>query len=413
VPRIFYVQYTNPAGYPPLEHSSRILADEGWQILFLGTGASGADRLRFPPHPNISIRQMAFGPPGWRQKLHYLRFVLWVLGWALWWRPRWVYASDVLSCPVAVLLSFLPGTRVIYHEHDSPGASGNSGFLRVCMHARRCLAGRARVCVLPNAERGALFTRDTGTAADVRCVWNCPSGQEIPGPKQAEDGILWVVYHGSINPFRLPLAVLQALAVLPPAVKLRVTGYETVGHRGYLGTLEQEARRLGVADRLAIQGPVSRFELFQKSQGDVGLAFMPRESDDVNFRHMVGASNKPFDYLACGLALLVSDLPDWHRFYVKPGYGLACDPEDPASIATTLRWYLEHPEATRAMGERGRQRVLQEWNYERQFQPILDFLNGGAHEGGNRQAKPLHAGSSLVTPGTPRQNSAGPGPSGS
>src|SRR5262249_15965707 len=109
VPRILYIQYTNPAGYPPLEHSSRILADAGWKVEFLGTGALGAE-LRFPPHPNITTRQMAFCPAGWRQKLHYFRFALWVLGWALWRRPRWVYASDLLSCPVALVLSFLPGT---------------------------------------------------------------------------------------------------------------------------------------------------------------------------------------------------------------------------------------------------------------------------------------------------------------
>lgn len=37
--RILYIQYTNPAGYPPLEHSSRILAQADWEVLFLGTGA--------------------------------------------------------------------------------------------------------------------------------------------------------------------------------------------------------------------------------------------------------------------------------------------------------------------------------------------------------------------------------------
>ena len=43
--RILYVQFTNPAAYPPLEHSARILADAGWDVMFLGTGALGADRL--------------------------------------------------------------------------------------------------------------------------------------------------------------------------------------------------------------------------------------------------------------------------------------------------------------------------------------------------------------------------------
>jgi glycosyltransferase involved in cell wall biosynthesis len=334
VPRILYVQYTNPAIYPPLEHGSRILADADWQVLFLGTGAAhGADKLRFPPHPNITLRQMAFCPAGWRQKLHYLRFALWVLGWALWWRPRWVYASDHLACPVALALSFLPGTCLIYHEHDSPGEPAGSVFLRLCMRARQWLARRARACVLPNEGRAAVFARDTGMSGDIRCVWNCPSREEIPARRQEKKGDgFWLVYHGSIGPSLIPLSVLQALAVLPPSVKLRVTGYETIGHGGYSKALEQEARRLGIADRVEVRGPVSRCELLATTQGDVGLALMPRRPDDVNFRHMAGASNKAFDYLACGLALLVSDLPDWRAFYAQPGYGLACDPEDPASI---------------------------------------------------------------------------------
>src|SRR5206468_3565164 len=123
VRRILYVQYTNPAGYPPLEHSSRILADAGWQVLFLGTGAHGANTLRFPSHPNIAVRQMPFCAAGWRQKVHYLGYCLWVLCWTVRWGPHWIYASDPLSCPIAVALSFLPGVRLIYHEHDSPTTS--------------------------------------------------------------------------------------------------------------------------------------------------------------------------------------------------------------------------------------------------------------------------------------------------
>src|SRR5438093_10555997 len=118
--RVLYVQYTNPAAYPPLEHSSRILANKGWEILFLGTGAKGADVLEFPPHPNICVKRVRFCSGGWRQKLHYLWFSLLVLLWTVRWRPRWIYASDLLSCPVTFLLSFVPGLFILYHEHDSP-----------------------------------------------------------------------------------------------------------------------------------------------------------------------------------------------------------------------------------------------------------------------------------------------------
>jgi glycosyltransferase involved in cell wall biosynthesis len=97
-----------------------------------------------------------------------------------------------------------------------------------------------------------------------------------------------------------------------------------------------------------------------------------------NSRWMVGAANKPFDYMANGLALIVSDLPDWRTAFVASGFGIACNPDDPASVATALDWLVDHPAETSAMGERGRQQIAAQWNYERQFEPVrqmLDTLN--------------------------------------
>jgi glycosyltransferase involved in cell wall biosynthesis len=101
---------------------------------------------------------------------------------------------------------------------------------------------------------------------------------------------------------------------------------------------------------------------------------MPLKSADLNLKAMTGASNKPFDYLSCGLALVVSRLPDWEEMFVKPGYGISCDPGSPGSIAEGLQWFCDHPEEMRAMGERGREKILESWNYEAQFQPLFDRL---------------------------------------
>jgi hypothetical protein len=90
---------------------------------------------------------------------------------------------------------------------------------------------------------------------------------------------------------------------------------------------------------------------------------------------MVGASNKPFDYLACGLSLLVPDVVDWHDFFILPGFGLSCDPESVPTIVAALDWFMKHRAETKAMGEAGRQRVLHEWNYEAQFAPIQALLD--------------------------------------
>jgi glycosyltransferase involved in cell wall biosynthesis len=381
---ILYLQYTNPACYPPLEHSSHLLADHGWQVLFLGTASRDAASLRFDSHSNIHVAQLPFCPPGWKQKLHFSYFHLWSAFHALRFQPSWIYASDTLSCSAAILISRLTRSRVIYHEHDSPvEISRPSAFMRLIRSARRTLARRAAINVLPNSERGEKFRLSTGTHSDVLCVWNCPARRDVPQPgaiiERTSPAALVVFYHGSIVPARLPLAVIHALRLLPETVSLRIAGYATVGAPGYVDEIVATAKRLGIVHRVQIIGevPTRAGLLAECRKADIGLALMPLTSADLNERAMAGASNKPFDYMASGLALLISDLPDWKSMFAEAGFAKTCDPSDPASIAGALAWFVENRNETRAMGERGRAKILSNWNYEEQFAPVLAKMQDG------------------------------------
>jgi glycosyltransferase involved in cell wall biosynthesis len=374
--KLLYLQYTNPTGYPPLEQSSQILAAQGWQVLFLGTTAPGTAGLRFPPHANIRLRQMPFQTAGWRQKLHYLRFCVWVLAWIRHWQPDWLYVSDPAACPPALLAQQLLRRSLIYHEHDSPEyLPSASAYQRLIARARRQVTQRAVRCVLPNQQRLARFVADTGAdPARSVCVWNCPRLAEVlPEPRTSPDVPLCLYYHGSIGAHRLPMALLEAMAEFPGQFRLHIVGYETIGTRGYLAAFRQRAQELGLAQVLRIVPPQSRYELWPAMRrAAIGLGLVM--GDDINLRMMVGASNKVFDYMAAGLAVLVPHGGDWHTTFVEPGYGLACDPADPASIATALAGWLDAPERVAAMGEAGRRRIHTEWNYERQFAPVLEQL---------------------------------------
>lgn len=376
--RILYVQYTNPADLPPLEHSSQILTKHNYEVLFLGTDSFGGE-LRFAPNPKIRVKCLPFRSAGLLQKLQYIRFCIWVLIWVVRWRPEWIYASDLLSCPMALFLSYLPGLKVVYHEHDSLTSQPESLFGQLCFAARRQLAKRAQICILPNQRRVEKFKEQTSISDKVFCVWNCPSLKEASllaiNETERKDNDFWVYYHGSIGPSRLPKALLHALAHLPQHVKLRVIGYETVGSQGYIEELIKLATHLGLKQRVEFIQSMPRYELLKHcKECNIGMSFMPKFSTDINMQCMIGASNKPFDYLVCALPLLVTDLCEWQEMYVEPGYALACDPEDPEGIANALRWFLDHPAETREMGVRGQQRILAEWNYEHQFQPVLERM---------------------------------------
>src|SRR5579885_2085942 len=313
--RIVYVQYTNPAAYPPLIHSSRILASRGWRVLFLGTGSEGSAALRFGNYPSVRVAQLPFARPGWRQKLHYLYCHLWCLVRVLAFRPSWIYCSDLFACPFGWLMS-LAGMRVIYHEHDSP-APEPRGFERLLLRARAALARRV-VCVIPNARRGECLRKTAGRSKPPFLVWNCPSVSEVASMREARSaGPLRLLYHGSIVPERLPLAAIDAISIAAGPVALTVVGYETNGSKGYLDRLRARAAEIGIPERLNIVGTLPTREALMSvcREQDVGLALMPTAAQDLNLRTMEGASNKPFDYLACGLALVVSRLPEWEEMF--------------------------------------------------------------------------------------------------
>ena len=377
---ILYLIYTNPAAYPPLEHSSKIFSSLGCLISFFGIGALGsADDMAFPENEQIIVRKLNYCPPGWRQKIHFVFFGLWSIIWTLFVRPQWIYASDLLSTPAALAISFFARSKLIYHEHDYPKELEEkqliTRFTRWTLWCRCQVAKRAYLCILPNQKRADIFRIETTARGKVICVWNCPRRDEVRPPKELEFGInpLRLAYHGSINSVRLPLTILNAMSKFVGRIHLSVVGYETIGNGRYMDCFLKHAGQLGLAESVDYVGTLATREaLLDAAAGcDVGLAFVPIVNAGVNHANMAGASNKPFDYLACRLALLVSDLPEWNSMFVNPGYGISCDPCDASSLEAALLWLLENPEKVREMGYQGGERILRDWNYETQFEPVL------------------------------------------
>jgi glycosyltransferase involved in cell wall biosynthesis len=382
--RALFVQHANPGAYPPVEHAAAILAGSGWEVRCLGVEVPGVTALRFAPRPGVEVRLRPARPPGWRQKAAYLGFAAWVVAWTVRWRPRWVYASDPLAAPAAWLASVAGRARLAYHEHDSPDPAdpaGPAGLVAgLLARGRRAVARRAAFSVLPSEARAEAVAGALRPAGEVLTVWNCPARDEAGPPRGPRTGgDLVLVYQGSIVPPRLPVTVLEALARVPPAVRLRVVGYEPAGHRGYVDHLREVAAQLGLGSRVEWLGPMPRAAVLAECRrADAGLGLSPKAGGDLNQRTLAGASNKTFDYLASGLPVLVADEPAWRALVVDPGYGLAGDPDDPGSLALAFTWLLRHPAEARAMGERGRQRVLAAWNYETAWAPARARLEAPA-----------------------------------
>ncbi len=376
--RILFLQFADPAYFPPVMHAAGLIAGSGAHPVLLSFESFGMAPSDMPPEMHVSEVVIRSSGKGWRIKYDYFRYVLRAIFLCRELRPAFVYASDALACLPAVICRRLLGVPIVYHEHDAPPPP--TGMSAAFIHFwRRRAAKEARINVLPSRGRVKEFAETVGVRPEsVVVAMNCPSLSELSNPRpERSDDEFRIYYHGSLNWERLPKTVIEALAKLPLQVRLWVVGYETIDSKGFTLQLKHLAETLGVVDRIKIFGPLDRHQFLQVCvRADLGLSFMPRDSLDSNMRAMAGASNKAFDYLACGIPILVSPLADWRALFVDEKVAIECDPSSADAVAEAIMSAMASKDALDAMRVRGDALLRSRWNYERQFAPVLDVLAG-------------------------------------
>jgi glycosyltransferase involved in cell wall biosynthesis len=376
--RVLLVHAFGPEGYPPVVHVARVLAANGFEVDVLGATMPALAGMPWPQHPGVERHEVG----SWANDRAgtFLRLVSRALRLARHHRPRWVWCSDPWSLPAAWPAAHACGAGLVYQEHDSPPASarGERWPRRMVRPLRRAALRRAAHVVFPNLERLRFARSEAGPGRGRdHVLWNTPMLDDLPArrPRSPEEG-LRLHFHGSINPFALPLTLIDALAALPE-VSLRIVGY-CVGHQDHLERFLEHARRMGVQGRVDVLAARPRAEVLAlAAEADVGIAFYRPHPNNVNHTHMFGGSNKIFDYLAAGLALLLAESPEWHGPLV-PAHAWCCEPESSASIIAALRAFIAKAPDPAELGSSGRARIRSEWHFERQFAPLLAELQAGA-----------------------------------
>lgn len=365
---VLFVQAADAASYPPIIHAANLMAEAGWRVCVLSSPIAGSG-LGFRGQPGIDLRLTSPRPSHAMTKRAYAVYAATAARLAVERRPEIIYASDPLGAGSGLLAARLSGALLVYHEHDTPAPGTLHRWLA---RLRRTAARRATAVILPNEARARIVRDELGIADDrLRVVWNMPRRSELPALEARPDEPLILYYHGNISPVLLPETIAEAVRQSGGRARLLIAGYEAPGAPGYIRRLLRLCQP-GPDPPVQYLGPIPRHDLLAAAaRAHVGLAVVRGETGDLNIRHLAGASNKPFDYMAAGLALLVSDLSDWRSLYVAPGYALSCNPIDLASVRVALGWFIDHPEARKDMGARGRTRIAIEWNYDTAFRRAI------------------------------------------
>jgi glycosyltransferase involved in cell wall biosynthesis len=111
---------------------------------------------------------------------------------------------------------------------------------------------------------------------------------------------------------------------------------------------------------------------------DVGIALIqPTKRNSVL---SAGAVNKRFEYMSIGLPQVTNSGPGVSELVEKTGCGVCVNPNSPDEIGQAIVRLLNDDEGRRRMSKNGRRWHLEEFHYERQFGPVLNWIETAIRE---------------------------------
>jgi len=274
---------------------------------------------------------------------------------------------------VALLLK-RGGAKVVYDMHESMRGHiftktwlGPAWFRKL---ASRCygwfedlaIHKLDRVLVVVESMREDIVRLHPAQAAKVAVIRNLPVLALIDRSLKtiARDEQFTLIYVGGLSRIRGIKEVVMAMEALPE-VRLKL-----------LGPWADEAYRAECASLPA-----------WKQVDDLGQVRMDAVYDHVRaadlgvcllypvHNYMISLPIKTFEYMACGLPMLVSDFPFWQQTFGK--YAWFADAREPATIANAIREAEADAGGRRAKALAGRKEVEQHYSWESESTQLVDL----------------------------------------
>jgi glycosyltransferase involved in cell wall biosynthesis len=89
--------------------------------------------------------------------------------------------------------------------------------------------------------------------------------------------------------------------------------------------------------------------------------------------HTESQPNKIFEYMQAGIPVVASNFALWRQIIEGAGCGILVDPFDINGIADAIKWLLDNPNGAEIMGEKGRQAVIEKYNWDPEGENLTRF----------------------------------------
>jgi glycosyltransferase involved in cell wall biosynthesis len=287
--------------------------------------------------------------------------------------------QDPELLPAALLLKLLFRRRVVFDSYEDFAAMALTmrGMPRPFRPIVAALVrGTQKVAALCF---DGVMTADPGTLRRVARLgrsrkltfYNFPNLEIFPAPKTAATKDFDLVYRGGLSERAGTWVLLEAVRLLAERgrnVRLLLIGY--CDDADVERALRERVAALVPSSQVEIMGRISHTKMaLALARARIGICPL---QDIPKFR--VNIPVKVFEYWACGLPVIASDLPPIRPFFKNVHGGILFTPGDAAGLAQSIAWLLEHSKTAERMGQHGRDAVVERFNHQREVRKLKRFF---------------------------------------
>jgi glycosyltransferase involved in cell wall biosynthesis len=285
--------------------------------------------------------------------------------------------QDTELLPLAFALKLIHRRRVIYDAYeDFPSIARSHRLIPSLLRplAAKIISGVERLAArhfdgLVTADPFTL-RRLARTGKSRKLVFhNFPNLEFFPPPRPRPK-TCDVVYRGGLSERAGTFVLLDSMRLLAdqgrPA-RLSLVGY--FDDAAAESALRERIRALALESSIAITGRLSHEDM-AAALGGALIGVSPLQ-DTPKFR--LNLPVKVFEYWACGLPVIASDLPCIRPYFRNTHAGLLVKPGDAIELAKSIAWMLDHPAQASRMGQRGRAAIVQRFNNRNEVRKLRDF----------------------------------------
>lgn len=286
--------------------------------------------------------------------------------------------QDPELLPVALTLKAIFRRRVIYDAYeDFPSMALQSSLaappLRRWLSRIVAAAESVAAQILDGVMTADPLTmrRMARTGSSRKLVfYNFPNLEFFPAPQSGAKKYD-IVYRGGISERAGTYVLLDAMHQMARgrrAPRLLLIGY-------FDSPAEEDRLRVEIATRgldeyVELRGRMPHEEMAAALR-EARIGVSPLQATE---KFMLNIPVKLFEYWACGLPVIASDLPSIHPFMRNTNASILFPPGDASALACALSWMLDHPREAARMGQTGRAAVVERFNNYRESARFRDFL---------------------------------------